>query len=101
MAYSKSEWQGGLTGNVTITNTGSAAINGWTLAFTFPGDTAVGNAWNATVAQAGAGVSATNMVYNATIAPAGSTSFGFQGSWTSNDSSPTAFTLNGTSCTPG
>jgi hypothetical protein len=101
VAYSKSEWQGGLTGNVTITNTGSAAINGWTLAFTFPGDTAVGNAWNATVAQAGAGVSATNMAYNATIAPAGSTSFGFQGSWTSNDSSPTAFTLNGTRCTPG
>lgn len=97
VVYAKaSEWQGGFTANVTITNNGTATINGWTVAWTFPGDQQITSAWNATVTQSGAAVSATNMSFNTTIPPGGSTSFGFQGTWTSNDSSPTAFTLNGT-----
>jgi hypothetical protein len=101
VSYSKSEWQGGVVANVTITNTGSTTVNGWTLAFSFPGDTKVGNAWNATVTQNGNGVTATNLSYNASIPPGGNTSFGFQGSWTSNDANPTAFTLNGSGCATG
>jgi cellulase/cellobiase CelA1 len=83
---------------VTISNGGTSAINGWTLKFTFPGDQKVTNAWNATVVQSGTAVTATNASYNGTIAPGGNTSFGFQGTFTSNDSSPTAFTLNGANC---
>ena len=99
VAYAKtSEWPGGFTANVTISNGGTSAINGWTLKFTFPGDQKVTNAWNATVVQSGTAVSATNASYNGTIAPGGNTSFGFQGTFTSNDSSPTAFTLNGANC---
>ena len=30
-------WNNGLTENLTITNTGTAAINGWSLVFTLPG----------------------------------------------------------------
>lgn len=101
VSYSKSEWQGGLTANLTITNTGGTAVNGWTLAFSFPGDTRVGNAWNATVTQNGSTVTATNMSYNGTIAAGGNVSFGFQGNWTSNDASPTGFTLNAASCAAG
>jgi hypothetical protein len=101
VSYTKSEWQGGLTGNVTITNTGSTAVNGWTLGFAFPGDTKVTTAWNATAAQSGASVTATNVSYNGTIPAGANTSFGFQGTWTSNDANPTAFTLNGTVCTTG
>ena len=41
----------------------------------------------------------TNASYNANIAPGGSTSLGFQGTWTTNDTSPAAFTLNGATCT--
>jgi len=101
VTYTKSEWQGGFTGNVTVTNTGSTTINGWTLAFPFPGDQHITSAWNATVSQNGNSVSAANLGYNGTIAPGGNTSFGFQGTWTSNDSNPTAFRLNGTACSTG
>ena len=101
VTYTKSEWQGGFTGNVTVANTGTSTINGWTLAFPFPGDQHITSAWNATVSQNGNSVSAANVGYNGTIAPGGNTSFGFQGTWTSNDSNPTAFRLNGTACSTG
>jgi endo-1,4-beta-xylanase len=93
-----SEWPGGFTANVTIANTGTTAVNGWTLTWSFPGDQKITNAWSATAGQSGANVTATNAAYNGSIAPGGTTSFGFQGTYGSNDSSPTAFTLNGTPC---
>jgi poly(hydroxyalkanoate) depolymerase family esterase len=99
VSYVKNEWGGGFTANLTIANTGTTPINGWTLTWSFPGDQKVTNAWNATVTQTGSAASATNASYNATIAPAGNVQFGFQGTWTANDTSPGAFALNGTSCT--
>ena len=90
-----SEWPGGFTASVTITNTGTEPINGWTLAFSFPGDQRITNAWSALVTQTGEAVTATNASYDAGIPPGGSVQFGFQGTYTSNDSPPTAFTVNG------
>jgi hypothetical protein len=98
-SYVKNEWPGGLTGNVTITNTGNTAVNGWTVTFSFPGDTTVTGAWNATVTQSGTAVTAKNASYNGTITPGANASFGFQGTWTSNDANPASLTLNGTTCT--
>jgi endo-1,4-beta-xylanase len=99
VTYAKaSEWQGGFVANVTIANTGTAVINGWRLTFSFPGDQKVTSGWNATVTQSGSSVTATNASYDATINPGGNVSFGFQGTWTSNDSSPSAFSVNGTAC---
>jgi hypothetical protein len=68
---------------------------GWS----FPGDQKITSAWNATVTQSGSAVSATNLSYNAVIAAGGNAQFGFQGTWAGNDSSPSAFTLNGAACT--
>jgi len=98
VAYAKNEWSGGFTANVTVTDTGPTAVNGWTLTWSFPGDQKLTSAWNATVTQSGSGVSATNAAYNAAIAPGGNVQFGFQGTWNGNDTSPTAFALNGTPC---
>ncbi|MFC7387956.1 GH12 family glycosyl hydrolase domain-containing protein [Sphaerisporangium rhizosphaerae] len=99
VTYTKSEWAGGFTANITV---GSAsAVNGWTLAFTFPGDQRVTNAWNATVSQSGSSVTARNVDHNGSIPANGTASFGFQGTWSSSDASPTSFTLNGTACTTG
>jgi hypothetical protein len=99
VTYDKSgEWPGGFTANVTINNTGSSIVNGWSLGFSLPGDQTITSAWNATTTQSGHNVTATNMSYNASIAPGASTSFGFQGTFSSNDTSPSAFTLNGTAC---
>jgi hypothetical protein len=99
VTYTPSTWSGGFVANVTIGNSGSSAVNGWTLAFTFPGDEKITNAWNTSYTQTGENVSLTNVSYNASIPAAGSTSVGFQGTWTSSSASPTAFTLNGTACT--
>ena len=93
-----SQWAGGFVAAVTIANSGAAAVNGWTLAFTFPGDQKITNAWSGTVTQTGATVSITNASYNAAIAAGSSVSLGFQGTWTSSDAAPTAFTVNGTPC---
>ena len=99
VTYTKNEWTGGFTANVTINNTGTSAISGWTLKFTFPGDQKITNAWNAAITQSGTSVTATNLSYNATINPGGNTSFGFQGTWTANDTVPTSFSVNGSACT--
>jgi alpha-galactosidase len=98
VSYVKNEWTGGFTANITLTDTGTTAVNGWTLTFTFPGDQKVTNAWNATVTQSGSTVNATNVGYDGSIAPGGNIQFGFQGTWTNNDSVPTAFALNGSAC---
>jgi len=99
VVYTKTnEWAGGFVANLTVNNTGTAAINGWTVTYAFPGDQKITNAWNATVTQNGTAVSATNLSYDATIAPGGSVSFGYQGTWTNNDTSPSSFSVNGTAC---
>jgi O-glycosyl hydrolase len=94
-----SQWSGGFVANVTIANNGTSAINGWTLTFTFPGDQKITSAWNGTASQSGENVTVTNASYNGAIAAGGSTSFGFQGTFTSSDAAPTAFSVNGTACT--
>jgi O-glycosyl hydrolase len=95
----QSQWAGGFVAGVTIANTGSSPISGWTLKFTFPGDQEITNAWSGTETQSGENVTITNASYNGTIAPGGNTSLGFQGTWTSSDAVPTAFTVNGAACT--
>ena len=100
VSYTKSsEWAGGFVASLTVGNTGTSPISGWKLAFTFPGNQKITNGWNATVSQTGKSVTATNASYDATISPGGSTSLGLQGTWTSNDTAPSGFTVNGTACT--
>ncbi len=102
VAYAtSSEWPGGFVANVTITNTGTSSINGWTLTFTYPGDQRVTNAWNTALTQSGKNITATNLRYNATIAPGGNTVIGWQGIWTTSDAPPTSFSINGTACNGG
>jgi O-glycosyl hydrolase len=100
VSYTPDNWTGGFTANVVITDNASTAINGWTLAFTFPGDEKITNAWNGVATQSGENVTITNESYNSTIAAnGGTTSLGFQGTWSASDAAPTAFTVNGTTCT--
>lgn len=93
-----STWPGGFGANVTIVNLGDA-VSSWTLAWSYPAGQTVTQAWNATVSQSGAQVTARNAGYNGSIATNGSAAFGFNGSWTGSNPVPTAFTLNGTACT--
>jgi rhamnogalacturonan endolyase len=94
-----SQWQSGFGANVTITNLGDA-INGWKLTWAYTAGQTVTQAWNATVTQSGANVTADSLGYNAVIATNGTTAFGFNGAWNgSSNPVPASFTLNGTVCT--
>ncbi|MGW4110807.1 cellulase family glycosylhydrolase [Actinosynnema sp. NPDC004786] len=93
------QWQGGFQGDVKIANTGTAPVNGWTLRWTWANGQTVSQSWGATTTQSGAVLSATNVSYTASIPVNGSVSFGFIGSWNGTNSVPTAFTLNGATCT--
>jgi endo-1,4-beta-xylanase len=91
-------WNNGLTADITITNTGSAAINGWSLRFNLASGQTITSGWNASYSPTSGQVTATNVSYNGSIPPGGSTNIGFQATHTGNSSGPTGFTLNGTAC---
>jgi endonuclease YncB( thermonuclease family) len=92
------QWPGGFQANVTLRNTGSTPINGWTLRWNFTDGQSVLDMWNATPRQSGATVNAANAHYNPQIPPGGSVTVGFNGSVRGGNSAPGAFTLNGEAC---
>ncbi|WP_327032114.1 PHB depolymerase family esterase [Micromonospora ureilytica] len=92
-------WNTGLTENITVTNTGTSAVNGWSVVFTLPGGQTITSGWNATYSPSSGQVTARNVGYNGAIPANGSVSFGFQATHTGNNARPSSFTLNGASCT--
>jgi hypothetical protein len=94
-----SQWAGGFSASVAVTNLGDA-LTGWTLRWSFTAGQTVTQAWNAVTTQNGSAVTAVNAAWNANLATNGTATFGFNGSWnnTSNPA-PAAFTLNGVACT--
>ncbi|WP_235520998.1 rhamnogalacturonan lyase family protein [Cellulomonas sp. Leaf395] len=94
------QWGAGFGADVKITNLGDA-VTGWTLTWSFGGGQTVIQSWNATTSQSGSQVTATNVSYNGGITSGASTSFGFNGTWSSSNPVPTSFALNGTACTGG
>ncbi|MER7284001.1 cellulose binding domain-containing protein [Dactylosporangium sp. NPDC000244] len=99
VTYTMSTWNTGFTAAITITNTGTATIDGWTLAFTLPSGQSITSGWNATFSPSSGQVSARNVSYNGTLAPGASVDLGFQATHTGNTAEPAAFTLNGIPCT--
>lgn len=99
----QNDWGSGAIINVTITNYGAAAISGWKLSWTFPGNQQITNLWNGSLSQSGSTVTITNLSYNALIpANGGKVSFGFGISYSGSNEKPTDFTLyNDTATTPG
>jgi hypothetical protein len=93
-------WPGGFQAGVTITNSAAAAVNGWTLTWTWPGTgEVITQLWDGSYTQTGTSVSVTNASYNGTIAASGGTAtFGFLGSDTGVTTAPAAFYLNGNVC---
>ena len=96
-------WGSGFVANLTITNTGPNAINGWTLAFSFPSSTesVTTSNWNGNWTWIGTNVQVTNLSWNGGLAPnSGNTvSLGFVANQNGAYPSPASFTLNGTVCT--
>ncbi|MER5373332.1 cellulose binding domain-containing protein [Streptomyces sp. NPDC002553] len=94
-----SAWSSGLTANITLTNTGTTAIDGWSLAFTLPDGQRITSGWNADYSPVSGRVTARNVAHNATVAPGASVDIGFQATHTGNTAPPGSYTLNGTACT--
>jgi poly(hydroxyalkanoate) depolymerase family esterase len=101
VAWKTTAWNTGYTSAITITNTGSAPIDGWSLAFALPGGQAITSGWNATYSPSSGAVTATNAGHNGRIAPNASVEIGFQATHTGDTAAPASFTLNGSSCATG
>ncbi|WP_371408605.1 PHB depolymerase family esterase [Micromonospora zamorensis] len=91
-------WNTGLTENITVTNTGTTAVNGWSLVFTLPSGQTITSGWNASYSPSSGQVTAKNVAYNAGIPANGSVTIGFQATHSGNTAKPSAVTLNGASC---
>ncbi|HVU67095.1 MAG TPA: cellulose binding domain-containing protein [Ktedonobacteraceae bacterium] len=93
-----SQWPGGFGSSVTINNTGTTSVNGWTLAWTFANGQTITQLWNGSYVQSAGNVSVTNLSYNGTISPGGNQNFGFNAAWNGSNTNPSSFTLNGVTC---
>jgi chitodextrinase len=75
----QSQWQDGyVIQPVTVTNTGSSTINGWTVTFDIPAGHTILNYWNAVITVNGQTATARNTANNGTIGASGNQQFGFQ-----------------------
>jgi len=93
------QWNVGFTAAVSIKNTGTRPINGWTLTWTWSGNQQIYQAWNSNYTQSGANATLTNANWNQTIAPGATlTGAGFNASYSGSNPAPTAFFINGTRC---
>ncbi|MER7361347.1 glucuronyl esterase domain-containing protein [Nonomuraea wenchangensis] len=64
---------------LTVTNTGSSAMTGWTVTFTLPAGHTLTGSWNGAVTIAGQTVTVRNAAHNGALAPGAATAtFGFQ-----------------------
>jgi Glycosyl hydrolase family 12/Cellulose binding domain len=97
----RDEWPGGFVRYVTLTNSGSAALQGWRLSIDVGDDPQLTSGWNATWHQDGRLVTATNLDWNAALAPGASAAMGFQGTLSGADLEPSQWSVNGVACTIG
>jgi endoglucanase len=102
VSYGVNDWGSGFTASVAITNTGTSAVSGWTLGFSFAGNQRITNGWSANWTQQTTAVTATNADHNRTIAAGATVSgLGFNASYSGSNARPASFTLNGQTCAAG
>ncbi len=70
------EWNTGLTGEIVVTNSGTAAVSGWTVGWQYATNRLSGS-WNANVSGSNP-YSASNLSWNGSLPPGQSVSFGIQ-----------------------
>ncbi|WP_285563722.1 cellulase family glycosylhydrolase [Streptomyces sp. RTGN2] len=92
------EWPGGFQGEITIRNTGTTVIDGWTLGFAFANGQTVSNMWGGIPTQNGGSVSVAPASYTSSIAAKGSVTVGFTAGRSGTNAAPSAFTLSGGAC---
>ncbi|NAS26300.1 hypothetical protein GT755_32080 [Herbidospora sp. NEAU-GS84] len=100
VGYDGVTWSTGMSVWMTLKNTGTSAVNVWSLEFDFPdAGQRLTSAHSAVWSQTGRHVTARNAAWNAVIAPGATVNLGFNGAHTGQNPEPGAFTLNGLACT--
>jgi cellulase/cellobiase CelA1 len=78
---------------LTITNTATSAITGWTVTFTLPAGHTLTGSWNGDVTVSGQTVTARNTAHNGALAPGATTGAGFQATRPNGDTAlPSGYT---------
>lgn len=90
-----SSWQGNFQGEVQVSNTGTAALRGWTVTWTFANGQVISALWGGIRTQTGANVSVRNESWNGNLAAGAVANVGFLASQTGTNAVPT-----NVSCTP-
>ncbi len=97
--YHTNDWGSGFTADLTLTNRGTDAIDGWTLTYAYAGDQTLTSGWNGTWSQSGRNVTVRNAPYNARIAAGEAVTAGGQFTYSGVNTAPASFAVNGTPCT--
>jgi len=95
-----SQWNTGFTANIVITNLGSP-LTSWNLGYSYSGNQTLQSGWNGTWTQSGASVTVASASWNGSVATNGTVTIGANFNYSGTNTSPTAFTLNGVTCTGG
>lgn len=96
--YKTNDWGSGFTADLTLTNRGTDAINGWTLTYAYTGNQKLSNGWNGSWSQSGTGITVKNASYNGTVAAGAAVSTGAQFTYSGTNTAPASFSVNGTPC---
>lgn len=97
--YSKrNEWNPGFVADVVVTNSGTKAVDGWSLRFEYASGQKLISYWGAIATQTGATVVVEDGGVTPKLAPGATLTFGLQGTWQGANPAPTVFTLNGVRC---
>ncbi|MEV5750015.1 lytic polysaccharide monooxygenase [Actinoallomurus sp. NPDC052308] len=70
-------WSGGFQGEVTVSNPGTTALNGWTVSWMPSSGQTINSVWNGTLTLSGDMATVRNADWNRTVNGGASTSFGF------------------------
>ncbi|MFC6023086.1 glycoside hydrolase family 6 protein [Plantactinospora solaniradicis] len=98
ISYTANQWTGGFTAEIRVANNG-AAVNGWTLVFTVGSNVRLSSGWSGTWSQSGTQITVRNAAWNGSLPTGGTTSIGFQGTYSGTLAAPSGYTLNGSACT--
>lgn len=96
--YKTNDWGSGFTADLTISNPGTDAIDGWTLTYDYAGNQKLSNGWNGSWSQSGTTVTVKNAAHNAKIAAGGNVTTGAQFTYSGTNTAPTSFAVNGVAC---
>lgn len=94
------QWDNGFIADVTVVNNTNSPLDEWQISWNYADGQTIQNVWNAQLAvtEASSSMSLKNVPWNGSIEPDASVTFGFQGTYSGENSIPADFALNGKTC---